>query len=163
MKTKNVLIAGLGGQGIILCSRIICNVLFEKGYDIKKSEVHGMSQRGGSVTSQIRFGKIVYSPLIPERGIDFLLMLDENEGARHKENLSEGGIILGLSPEEKSKLKSKKCVNVAVAAKFLKSIGVAMQEIERALRNFVKEKFILMNMETVAQVYSTEKRELYEI
>ena len=63
---KNIFLAGVGGQGTLLASEILSETLMTAGYDVKKSEVHGMSQRGGSVTSHVRYGKRVYSPLIPE-------------------------------------------------------------------------------------------------
>ncbi|MEG3072316.1 MAG: 2-oxoacid:acceptor oxidoreductase family protein [Candidatus Syntrophopropionicum ammoniitolerans] len=68
LKPVDVLMVGVGGQGTILASRILAHAALEKGYDIKVSEIHGMAQRGGSVVTQIRLGKKVFSPLIPERG-----------------------------------------------------------------------------------------------
>jgi len=66
---KNVLLAGVGGQGIILASKILAEGLIQAGYDVKMSEVHGMAQRGGSVTTQVRFGKRVYSPIIGKENL----------------------------------------------------------------------------------------------
>ena len=65
-KTTNVTVAGLGGQGVLTVTDILAEVLFRAGFDVKKSEVHGMSQRGGSVSSEVRFGKSVASPMVPE-------------------------------------------------------------------------------------------------
>ena len=64
METKNVMIVGVGGQGSLLASKLLGRLLLQKGYDIKVSEVHGMSQRGGSVVTYVRFGEKVYSPVI---------------------------------------------------------------------------------------------------
>ena len=64
-ETQNVLIVGVGGQGVLRCSQVLSNALVQQGYDVKQSEVHGMSQRGGSVVSEVRFGQKVYSPLSP--------------------------------------------------------------------------------------------------
>lgn len=72
-KITNVRIAGLGGMGVLKASLILGELLFECGYDVKKAEVHGMSQRGGSISSDVRFGKKVVSPMIPDGKIDFLL------------------------------------------------------------------------------------------
>ncbi|MGM0607249.1 MAG: indolepyruvate oxidoreductase subunit beta [Candidatus Muiribacteriota bacterium] len=81
--TKNILIAGVGGQGIITTSKIISSALFQAGFDVKKSEIHGLSQRGGSVTSMIRFGEKVYSPIIPDYQADYLVSLEELETLRY--------------------------------------------------------------------------------
>ncbi len=78
-KTTSVLMAGVGGQGIILASDILSEVMLDAGYDVKKSEIHGMAQRGGSVSSHIRFGKKVYSPTIPKGSADFLICFEKLE------------------------------------------------------------------------------------
>ncbi len=79
----NVLLSGVGGQGTILASDILCSVFQEVGYDVKKAEVHGMAQRGGDVTTHFRFGKKVYSPLIKYGDVDFLIALELLEGLRN--------------------------------------------------------------------------------
>jgi indolepyruvate ferredoxin oxidoreductase beta subunit len=81
-KITNVLMVGVGGQGIVLASDIISRAALYAGHDVKKSEIHGMSQRGGSVFSHIRFGEKVYSPVIPEGEADILLSLEEMETLR---------------------------------------------------------------------------------
>jgi len=81
-KITNVLMVGVGGQGIVLASDIISLAAMYTGYDVKKSEIHGMSQRGGSVFSHIRFGEKVYSPVIPEQGANILVSLEEMETLR---------------------------------------------------------------------------------
>jgi indolepyruvate ferredoxin oxidoreductase beta subunit len=78
----NVLIVGVGGQGTILASDIFCEAALAAGFDVKKSEIHGMSQRGGSVFSHVRFGKKVHSPVIPQGGADILIALEEMETLR---------------------------------------------------------------------------------
>jgi indolepyruvate ferredoxin oxidoreductase, beta subunit len=81
-KITNVLMVGVGGQGIVLASDIISLTAMYAGHDVKKSEIHGMSQRGGSVFSHIRFGEKVYSPVIPEQGANILVSLEEMETLR---------------------------------------------------------------------------------
>lgn len=81
-KIMNILLVGVGGQGIITSSEILAQAAVNAGYDTKKSEIHGMSQRGGSVFSHIRFGKQVYSPLIAHGQADILLSLEEMETLR---------------------------------------------------------------------------------
>ncbi len=75
----NIVIAGLGGQGVLRASDILAAVAFDAGLDVKKAEVHGMSQRGGSVTSDVRYGPAVLSPMVPPGGADFLVVLEETQ------------------------------------------------------------------------------------
>ncbi|MGQ9645504.1 MAG: indolepyruvate oxidoreductase subunit beta [Thermodesulfobacteriota bacterium] len=92
--TTNVLVAGVGGQGVILASDIMSEVFMEAGFDVKKSEVHGMAMRGGIVTSHFRFGKKVYSPLIKEGEVDILLAFEQLEGLRWVNHLKPNGKII---------------------------------------------------------------------
>ena len=78
-ETVNVLFAGLGGQGIIRASDMLTEAAFRMGYDVKKSELHGMSQRGGSVSSDVRYGKEVWSPMIPWGEADYLVAVSEDQ------------------------------------------------------------------------------------
>ncbi|MBN2401473.1 MAG: indolepyruvate oxidoreductase subunit beta [Spirochaetes bacterium] len=82
-KVTNILLSGVGGQGAILASNILAHVFVEAGYDVKKSEVHGMSQRGGDVTTHFRYGRKVYSPLIKLGDVDFLLSFELLEALRY--------------------------------------------------------------------------------
>jgi len=93
-KKKNILIVGVGGQGIILASEILADVGKEAGFDVKKSEVHGMSQRGGSVLTHVRFGSQVFSPLIRQGEVDFLLAFELLEALRWVNFLSSHGVAL---------------------------------------------------------------------
>lgn len=88
---KNIMIAGVGGQGVILASQVLLQVAMNAGYDVKGSEVHGMAQRGGSVDCHVRYSKKVYSPLIEKGTADFLLSLELLEGVRRLEYLSSAG------------------------------------------------------------------------
>jgi len=92
--TTNILVAGVGGQGVILASDVMSEVFMEVGYDVKKSEVHGMAMRGGIVSSHFRFGKKVYSPLIKEGEVDILFTFEQLEGLRWINHLRPGGKIV---------------------------------------------------------------------
>ncbi len=94
MKTKNVMIVGVGGQGSLLASKLLGRLLLTKGYDIKVSEVHGMSQRGGSVVTYVRYGDKVYSPIIDKGEADFIISFELLEAARWTEYLKPGGKII---------------------------------------------------------------------
>ncbi|MCK4271087.1 indolepyruvate oxidoreductase subunit beta [bacterium] len=91
---KNVLIAGVGGQGVLLVSEILSMTCLDIGYDVKKSEVHGMAQRGGSVVSHVRYGSKVYSPLIEKGTADVMLAFEELEALRWVEYLRPDGQII---------------------------------------------------------------------
>ena len=91
MKTVNVSLVGVGGQGIILTADLLAKTAALAGYDVKKSEIHGMSQRGGSVTSQVRFGASVASPIIQEGTADVLVSFDKLEALRNAGILAPGG------------------------------------------------------------------------
>ena len=92
--TKNIMIVGVGGQGSLLASKLLGSLLLTRGYDIKVSEVHGMSQRGGSVVTYVRFGEKVYSPVIDKGEADFIVSFELLEAARWTEYLKEGGRIV---------------------------------------------------------------------
>lgn len=92
--TNNILIVGVGGQGVLLASELMSAVAFRAGFDTKKSEVHGMAQRGGVVSSHVRYGAKVYSPLIPEGQTDLLLAFEEAEALRWSHSLRSGGTCI---------------------------------------------------------------------
>jgi len=94
MVKVNFLLAGVGGQGTILASDVLAAVGLRTGHDVKKSEVHGMAQRGGSVTTYVRWGEKVSSPLIGPGEVDFFLAFEKLEALRHIEMLRPGGIVL---------------------------------------------------------------------
>ena len=92
--TKNIVLAGVGGQGTILASKVLTTGLIAAGYDVKMSEVHGMSQRGGTVTTQVRFGSKVWSPLIGEGEADVLVSFETMEAMRCLPFLKPGGKVV---------------------------------------------------------------------
>ena len=94
METKNIMIVGVGGQGTLLASKLLGRILLTKGYDIKVSEVHGMSQRGGSVVTYVRYGNKVYSPIVDKGEADVILSFELLEAARWAEYLRPDGIII---------------------------------------------------------------------
>ncbi|CEN26146.1 indolepyruvate oxidoreductase subunit beta [Paraclostridium sordellii] len=92
--TKSILLVGVGGQGTILASKLLTIGLMESGYDVKMSEIHGMSQRGGSVSSQVRYGEKVYSPVIEKGGADILVSFEKMEALRWLDYLKKDGKII---------------------------------------------------------------------
>ncbi len=94
MKTTSIMIVGVGGQGTLLASKLLGNVLLSQGYDVKVSEVHGMSQRGGSVVTYVRFGEKVYSPVVDLGEADYILSFELLESARWIGYLKKGGRLI---------------------------------------------------------------------
>lgn len=101
-ETKSILFVGVGGQGTILASKILSEGLARKGYDIKMSEIHGMSQRGGSVSTHVRYGKEVASPIVPEGEADVLVAFEKSEAVRWLHYLKKGGWLVVNDCEIKS-------------------------------------------------------------
>ena len=94
MNTLNIVIVGVGGQGTLLASRVLGHIAQQKGYDVKVSEVHGMSQRGGSVITYVRMGQKVFSPLVEQGGADYLLAFEELEALRALPLLKTDGVLI---------------------------------------------------------------------
>lgn len=94
MKTKNIMIAGVGGQGTLLTSRVLGGVILQAGYDVKVSEVHGMAQRGGSVVTFVRFGEKVSEPVVEEGQADVLIAFEKLEAMRYAHYLKKDGVLI---------------------------------------------------------------------
>ena len=93
-EVKNILLCGVGGQGTILASKLLSYALVAAGYDVKMSEIHGMSQRGGSVTTQVRYGKEVHSPIIGKGSADILVSFEAMEALRYLDDLNPDGVAV---------------------------------------------------------------------
>ena len=113
-RVTNVVIAGLGGQGVLKASDILADAAFRAGFDVKKSELHGMSQRGGSVSSDVRYGPEVLSPMVPAGEADVLLVLEETQTEINRPVLGAAGVLIGPDVLEAGSLKNRKSLNVAL-------------------------------------------------
>jgi indolepyruvate ferredoxin oxidoreductase beta subunit len=113
-KITNIVVAGLGGQGVLTTTDIVAEVAARAGLDVKKSEIHGMSQRGGSVSSDVRFGEHVFSPMVPDGEADFLVMLAADQVEVNATALSPTGVLIDVSQVDESKLSNRKSINVAL-------------------------------------------------
>ena len=149
-KTTNVVIAGLGGQGILKASDILAETAFLAGHDVKKAEVHGMSQRGGSVTSDVRFGARVLSPMVPPGEADFLVVLETTqiEPARHV--LREDGALLSCAAIDIKQLPTPKALNVAMLGMLSVSLSIDEQTWKDAIRANLPERLHEANMQAFA-------------
>lgn len=113
-QVTNIVFAGLGGQGVITASDIFAAVVFSLGFDVKKAEIHGMSQRGGSVSSDVRFGMRVASPMVPEGEADFLVVLAPDQVDNNLPMLRSGGVLIAPDHIDPEKLPHKRSINVAL-------------------------------------------------
>lgn len=120
---KTILIVGVGGQGSLLASRLLGNVLLRQGFDVKVNEVHGMSQRGGSVVTVVRFGEKVYSPVAEKGSADYILSFESLEAARWLPYLKEGGVIISNTQ------KIDPMPVIVGAAKYPENIGEKIYEL----------------------------------
>lgn len=118
-KLTNVLFAGIGGQGIIKASDMLTEAAFRMNYDVKKSELHGMSQRGGSVSSDVRFGDKVYSPMIPEGQADYLVAVSEDQIEVNEKFLKKDAVIIRPSEINEEDAKSR-MLNIAMLGRLNK-------------------------------------------
>ena len=150
-KTINIIVAGLGGQGVLKASDIVAEAVFAAGFDVKKSEVHGMSQRGGSVSSEVRYGEDVASPMIPAGETDFLLVLEDTQIEVNRSKLKADGKLITLADVDASKLENPKTVNIAM----LGVLSASLPEIPEqcwldALKKFLPEKHHAVNLTAFA-------------
>ena len=113
-KVTNVVVAGLGGQGVLKGTDILAEVALRAGFDVKKSEIKGMSQRGGSVTGDVRFGERVFSPMVPVGEADFLLVLEPTQVEPNRHLLRPGGVLITPDAINAEALPHKRTLNVAL-------------------------------------------------
>lgn len=146
----NLFFCGVGGQGILLASEIASEVAFLRGLDVKKSEVHGMAQRGGSVSSNVRFGPKVYSPLIRRGEVDYLISFHTEERDRWRHMLEPGGKIVEASPELVARLPNPRCHNVALLGSLSCLLEFSEEEWKTAIQRKVRERFVQINLTAFA-------------
>jgi indolepyruvate ferredoxin oxidoreductase beta subunit len=149
-KVISVVIAGLGGQGVLKASDILADVAFRTGLAVKKSEIHGMSQRGGSVTSDVRFGREVFSPMVPEGEADFLISLASSEIAVNRAVLGPAGIAIGPDAVDESKLTNKKSLNVALLGALARHLDLPEESWRAAILASLPEKLHEANLHAFA-------------
>jgi indolepyruvate ferredoxin oxidoreductase, beta subunit len=139
-KVVNVVVAGLGGQGVIKASDILADAAFRAGHDVKKAEVHGMSQRGGSVTSDVRFGPEVLSPMVPPGEADFLIVLAPSEIAVTRPQLREGGLLIPPDALDEGLLPNRRSLNVALLGILSRRLDLPEEHWLAALRAALPER-----------------------
>ena len=145
MKVKNVVIAGLGGQGVLKASDILADAAFRAGFDVKKSELHGMSQRGGSVSSDVRYGEGLLSPMVPPGEADVLVVLEETQVEINRPTLRAGGVLIGPDVIAPEALKNKKSLNVALLGAASTVLDIADEHWIAAMHANLAEKLHTLN------------------
>ncbi len=146
----NIVVAGLGGQGVLTASDIIAGAAFGLGLDVKKSEVHGMSQRGGSVASDVRFGARVLSPMVPDGEADYLLVLDATQVENNRRALKPGGVLLEPAAVSGARLARAKSLNVALLGALSAHLEIPEEAWLRAIRSNLPEKLHAANLQAFA-------------
>ena len=144
-KTTNTRFAGLGGTGVIKASDIFADVVFRQGHTVKKAEVHGMSQRGGSVQSDVRFGAEVHSPMIPDGACDFLVVMEPTQIDVVRGGLRSSGTLIVSADVDTSKLPSAKSLNVALLGRLSRHFDFPESAWRESLRSNFPEKLHLAN------------------
>ena len=141
MKNINIVFAGLGGQGVLRASDITAEAAFLTGFDVKKAEVHGMSQRGGSVSSDVRFGADIKSPMIPAGTADFLVLLDASQKDPNALCRNEKTVVIEPEVIKIESLPNPKGLNVALLGYLSKMLPEIPEENwQKALENNFPEK-----------------------
>lgn len=152
----NIVLAGLGGQGIVTASDILAQTVFRAGYDVKKSEIHGMSQRGGSVSSDIRFGPRIHSPMVPAGQADFLVITESTQVTPNRHRLRPGGRLitpdavphLFQDDDPQASAQAARMVNVALLAVLSVHLDLPEEHWLAAIRSQLPERLHTMNLET---------------
>lgn len=146
-KVTNVVVAGLGGQGVVKASDILADAAFRAGLDVKKSEIHGMSQRGGSVASDVRFGPQVNSPMITRGEADCLIVVAPDQVDVNTHVLKPGGVLVEPSLLEGAGKISAKSINVALLGVLSKHLDIPLEIWEAAIKAQLAEKHHRLNLE----------------
>ena len=146
-KVINVVVAGLGGQGVLKASDILADAAFAGGLDVKKSEIHGMSQRGGSVTSDVRLGEAVLSPMVPAGEADFLVVLAADQVEVNRGRLRKGGVLISPDRIDENALPHQRSLNVALLGALSRHLEIAEAHWQEAIRENLPEKVHTANLQ----------------
>jgi indolepyruvate ferredoxin oxidoreductase beta subunit len=149
-KVINIIIAGLGGQGVLKASDILVDAVFRTGLDVKKSEVHGMSQRGGSVCSDVRFGPEVFSPMVPPGEADYLVVLAADQVEPNRWLLKPDGILITPAAIDATQLSNKKSLNVALLGRLSKQLAISEDLWLESIKANFPEKLLPANQQAFA-------------
>jgi len=141
----NIVLAGLGGQGVLTASDVLAQALLRSGCDVKQSQIKGMSQRGGSVTSDVRFGDHVFSPMISSGEADYLVVLESTQVEPNRHWLRPEGVLITPEQIDRKRVPSRKCLNVAVLGQLSAYLAIAEECWLSALLDGFNESFFAAN------------------
>ena len=144
-KVTNVIVAGLGGQGVIKASDILADAVLRAGLDVKKAEVHGMSQRGGSVTCDVRFGERVLSPMVPRGEADFILVLAPSEVEVTRPLLRPEGVLIAPDFVREEELANRRSLNVALLGALSHYLAIPQEHFMAAVKAAIPERLHAVN------------------
>jgi indolepyruvate ferredoxin oxidoreductase beta subunit len=147
----NVIVAGLGGQGVLKASDILADAAFRAELDVKKAEVHGMSQRGGSVRTDVRFGRDVLSPMVPAGRADYLVVIAADQVDVHRDQLADGGTLIAPDALDGVELANAKSMNVALLGVLSRHLDIDEPHWQGAIRNQLPEKLHEVNLQAFQQ------------
>jgi len=146
----NIVVAGLGGQGVLKASDILAAAAFTSGHDVKKAEVHGMSQRGGSVRTDVRFGAEVLSPMVTAGEADYLLVLAADQVQVHRRVLRDDGVLITPDAIDESRLANKRSLNVALLGVLSRHLDISEDLWRQAVFANLPEKLHEINRDAFA-------------
>jgi len=142
----NIVFAGLGGQGVLKASDILADAALRMGWDVKKSELHGMSQRGGSVSSDVRFGERVLSPMVPAGEADFLVLLAGDQLEPNRHCMKPSTVVLAPGAIQTELLVHPKSLNLALLGLLSQHLKITRDHWQGAIRAHMPEKLLEMNL-----------------
>jgi len=149
-RVTNVVVAGLGGQGALTASNILAEAAFLAGYNVKKAEVHGMGRRGGSVTTDVRFGNEVFSPMVAPGEADFLVVLAADQVVNHRPMLRSGGTLIGPEAVDQSALPRPRSLNVALLGALSRHLAIEPSAWREAIGRYLPPKLHEANFQAFA-------------
>jgi indolepyruvate ferredoxin oxidoreductase beta subunit len=149
-QVTSIVVVGLGGQGVLKASDITAEAAFIAGHDVKKAEVHGMSQRGGVVTSDVRFGPQVLSPMVPPGEADYVVMLDASAHERCLALVGAEGRIIGPDEVTLERLPQRRCLNVALLGSLSQLVSAPAELWEAAIQRNFRPRLHAVNLRSFA-------------
>jgi indolepyruvate ferredoxin oxidoreductase beta subunit len=158
-KVINIIIAGLGGQGVVRASDILAGAAFRAGYDVKKSEIHGMSQRGGSVASDVRFGDAVFSPMVPPGEADYLVVFDAGQVEANRPQLRPGGRLIAPDSIDERQLVNRRCLNIGLLGVLSAHLEIGEETWLEALSASFPEKLLQSNLQAFRLGREADRKE----
>jgi indolepyruvate ferredoxin oxidoreductase beta subunit len=146
----SIIIAGLGGQGVVTASAILAEVAFRAGHNVKQSEIRGLSQRGGSVSADVRFGPAAYSPMTPPGEADYLVVLAADQLEIHRPSLRPGGRLIAPDCLDSAALENKKSLNVGLLGALSTCLDIPVAVWHEAIRTVLPAKLHAANLQAFA-------------